>query len=325
MKFLLLAIITTIALGGKKGIEPRFIAVYFGDGTHYDGLSQSEFDGFEFYKYSGMQTFRYEEEQKLMGNPNFLTGLYGELPEKMMFGSNNRLKKRFPPAHRYGSVFLLSKGLIMWQAPENGSNSLLGDMVSKESATARKLYKKMLKGKAKVKPAKKPATLKKSKYGELEASKGSKLDKNYAKMLGQSVPAGIQVIDDNGKSYSLNELTAKGDVVLVFFHMNDIPLRKKYLVLDDGATKDIPVKINHKPMDTATFEANSSETMLSDGEGAKSAFGAMSKMAMGQVKREISNFEDNLLEGDKNLLPRDAVALYKNCTAGLRYVTEYLK
>ena len=98
----------------------KVIAIHFGNPEYEDALVKEDYPGFEFYHTDG-STYHYGQDQKLIGNPNYLCGFYGDIPEKMGFSSNYTTEKSgfvYGP-FRYGVVYVVGKnGIIAAQTSE---------------------------------------------------------------------------------------------------------------------------------------------------------------------------------------------------------------
>ncbi|MDA3818246.1 MAG: hypothetical protein PF486_12765 [Prolixibacteraceae bacterium] len=203
--------------------EVQYIAVHFGDPANAEVIDKEAFSAIKFY-IAESELVAYSEEQKLIGNPTYLEGWYGSVPEKMGFCANYRgeysKSKGFPYAK--GVVFVLDKnGTVAYQLPPQRFNpdnySDLYDAIYNDiKSTARK----MSRGKeAKVLKEKKREYIKSSPVGELETTKGADIDKKGEGITGWPVPA-IDLKDENGNAVNLKDITDGKVTVLVFYTLN---------------------------------------------------------------------------------------------------------
>ncbi|MCF8225439.1 MAG: hypothetical protein K9J30_06140 [Bacteroidales bacterium] len=219
---LALGMLVAFNLVAADDVEVQYIAIHFGDPANAEVLNQGEFPAFQFYNAEG-EVIGYTEDQKLIGNPNYLKGWYGEVPEKMGFSATYRgeLSKSEGFPYDKGAVYVLDKnGTVAYQLPpERFNEENYPDKYQAVYNDLRSTIRKMSRGKEeKVVKEKKREYVKSSPVGELEATKGSKTDKGDG-ILGWPVPS-LTLTDGDGNSVKLDEL-AKGKVtVLVFYTMN---------------------------------------------------------------------------------------------------------
>lgn len=209
--------------------EVQYVAVHFGDPAYADVLDRSEFPEFSFYTVPG-DAFGYSEAQKMFGKTTYLTGWYGEVPEKMGFCANYRgeykNKSSFP--HAIGTAYIIDqKGTIAYQLPpEKFYGAGWADKRDGIRHEMSRELRRAKKGKeVKVLKEKKRDYLKETSYGELEETKGSDVDKNGEGLIEWPVPD-LKVTDDEGNEVSLKELTQGKATVLVFYTLNGVTWKK---------------------------------------------------------------------------------------------------
>lgn len=205
------------------------IAVHLGNPEYASVLIREEYPGFEFFTTDGT-CFLYEDQSSRFGNPNYLRGLYGEVPEKMGLSPN------YTGGTQVSHIFIIGANGIIANSTTaafydglTGFDDDYGGTASSDYSNSMKVLKKALgdvkKGKyAKALPESKRVYLKSTSIGELEPYRGAKLDKKNEGIAGWEVPD-VPVYDDEGKEHRLNELCKDKNVMLVFYSMNGI-LRK---------------------------------------------------------------------------------------------------
>ncbi len=204
----------------------KVIAIHFGNPEYEGALDKEDFPGFEFYRTDG-STYRYQQDQKLIGNPNYLPGYYGEIPEKMGFSANYTYEKGSFYSHPFekGIIYVIGKnGIIAARTSENSEFDEFAyntDGYYADYDVLRTSIKKLVKEKY-TKPAKKMVYIPKvTASGELEPYGKSKIDKASKGLVGWTVPE-ITVYDDAGEAHKLNELTADNDCVVIFYTMDGV-------------------------------------------------------------------------------------------------------
>lgn len=223
MKKLSLLLVLSITLGvlGLKAENDKvqFIAIHIGNVDNMSILDKTAFPDFTFYS-NGEALIAYSEAQKLMGNPKYLPGWYGAVPEKMGFSSNYRISKGGALPYAKGALFVIDpEGTIGYQT---GHDSRAG-LKMQEITSIVKKYKK---GKsAKKLKASKQKYLKESPMGELEKTKGADLDKDADGLVGWNVPD-LSIKDENGATTTLKELTDGKISVVIFFTLNGAHWKK---------------------------------------------------------------------------------------------------
>ncbi|MFC2089834.1 hypothetical protein ACFLT1_03585 [Bacteroidota bacterium] len=228
-RFILTAFLSMILslnlLSGQDG-DVQYIAIHFGDPANAEVIDQSAFPSFSFYVAPG-EAIGYTEAQKLIGNPTYLKGWYGEVPEKMGFCANYRgeMTKATGFPYRLGSVYILDKnGVVAYQLPPKYIYPEDMDGYSAVSNDIKGTIKKMAKGKE-MKAAKKQEYIKTSSIGELESTKGSKIDTKGEGILGWNVPA-LTLKDMDGNEVKLDELAKGKATVLVVYTLNGVTWKK---------------------------------------------------------------------------------------------------
>ncbi|MCF8363916.1 MAG: hypothetical protein K9G70_14975 [Prolixibacteraceae bacterium] len=203
--------------------EVQYIAVHFGNPENAEVIDKDAFSAFDFYV-AECNLMAYTEEQKLIGNPTYLEGWYGNVPEKMGFSANYRgeysKSKGFPYAK--GAVFVLDKnGTVAYQLPPQRFNpDNYRDTYDAIYNDIKSTVRKMSRGKeAKILKEKKREYIKESQVGELETTKGADVDKKGEGITGWPVPA-IELKDENGNAVKLEDLADGKVTVLVFYTLN---------------------------------------------------------------------------------------------------------
>ncbi|MDZ7821032.1 MAG: hypothetical protein U5N26_04000 [Candidatus Marinimicrobia bacterium] len=233
-----LLFITVFFSGMLVAQEIEVIAVHFGNPEYAETLRQDDYPGFAFYTTDG-SSYYYIEDQKLIGNYNYLRGYYGEVPEKMCFAANYTDDKMRIP-HRTGAIFIV------------GANGVIAGQNTDLNRAVRKVKRGKYEDLAK---AKKRRYLKETPIGERAPYRKADINKKGVDwMVGWEVP-GITVYDEDWNSHSLNELTKDKNVVLVFYTMDGVQVKRG---AKDGTIKEeyYNDKIVH-PDDTAEEIAES--------------------------------------------------------------------
>ncbi len=218
----LLAIVFSVNINAENK-DVQLIAVHIGSHEHMSVLDKSAFPDFEFY-YNDAKLIWYSEQQKMMGNPKYLIGYYGEVPEKMGFCANYRgsLGKGYSFPYAQGAIYVIDKeGTIGYHLqPERFTKDYHRDTYYRIVSEIHGLVKKFKKGKnyKKLKDSKQKY-LKKSAIGELEQNKGASLDKKNEGLRGWQIPDLI-IKNEQVESKSLRKLTKGKITVLVFFSLN---------------------------------------------------------------------------------------------------------
>jgi len=276
----------------------KVIAVHFGNPEYEDALDRADFPGFEFYHTDG-STYYYTQVQKLLGNPNYLPGYYGEIPEKMGFSANNTTEKGgfTEGPYRHGVVYIVDKNGII--AGHTGEKSWFNENDYADNYYASYDYikghvKKLNKGKY-AKAAKKMNVIPKvTPSGELEPYGKSKIDKAGKGRIGWTVPA-VTVYDDAGEAHILNELTAGENCIVIFYTM-DAVLQKQGAVKDGAVQKEWyevkPVNMENEmieatqnPQDPKDLLKAFAKTM---GQSVTNSYG-LSTGSLNLVKRVLDN------------------------------------
>ncbi len=225
----ILLIVTVIFSGMLTAQEIDVIAVHFGNPEYAESLSKDAYPGFEFYTTDG-NSYYYIEDQKMIGNPDYLKGYYGEVPEKMCFAANYTSDKD-RAAYREGVIYIVgANGVIAAQTPPQldpyeSSDPELGKAV-------RKVKKGRYEDLAK---AKKRQYLKETSVGERAPYRKADINKKgIGWMVGWNVPE-ITVYDGDWNAHSLNALTKDKNVVLVFYTMDGVQVKRG---AKDGTIKE---------------------------------------------------------------------------------------
>ncbi len=264
LSVLLLLWIAIPLMAGSPG-DVQYIAVHFGNPEYSKALDQSQYPGISFYTATD-EVYQYVEKQKLMGNPTNMPGWYGKLPETMGFGPNSTPDRKGIP-HRRGTLLVVdATGTIYYQLPaysQGGDSHFMG---TKTAA------KKVGKGKkAKALKAKKCKTLKSTPVGQLQPTKGSKIDKKKTGLVGWKLPD-YQLLDNDGQTVSLADITKGKSTVLVFYTMNGGHMKR-------GDTKGKIVKEwDEEPM-TSLQTGEDIEQAVTTGVMPKNAAGFLLKTA----------------------------------------------
>lgn len=222
LSLLLVLTFTLCAISLKaENDKVQFIAIHIGNADNMTVLDKAAFPDFQFYS-NDETLISYTETQKMVGNPKYLMGWYGAVPEKMGFSSNYRgdLGKRYSLPYATGVLFVIDpEGTIGYQSQSNSRTNL-------ESQKITSIVKKYKKGKySKKLKAKKQSYIKESAIGELERTKGSDIDKDGNGLIGWDVPE-ITIKNENGESISLKELTDGKISIVVFFTLNGAHWKK---------------------------------------------------------------------------------------------------
>lgn len=220
LSLLIAFIICSFSLKASDG-EVQLIAVHIGNLDNMSVLDKTAFPDFEFYS-NDASLIKYSETQKMIGNPKYLMGWYGEIPEKMGFSANYRgeLGKGYSSPSAIGALYVIDpENTIGYQTkPNNRSNIDTREIIS--------LVKKYKKGKysSKLKVSKQQY-IKESAIGELEQTKGASIDKDGEGIVGWEVPD-ITIKNENGEAKSLKEIVNGKTTILVFFTLNGVHWKK---------------------------------------------------------------------------------------------------
>jgi hypothetical protein len=223
-----LLIISVLFAGLLFANDVTCIAVHLGNPEYASVLIREEYPGFQFYTTDG-SCFRYQDQSSRFGNPNYLGGLYGEVPEKMGLSPNYGYglpKIMIVGANGiiagHSTVISFYDALLGFDDDYGGTQS---SDYSKSMKAVTKALKDVQKGKyAKALPESKRVYLKSTPIGELEPYRGAKMDKKGDGIVGWEVPD-VSVYDDEGKEHKLNELCKDKNVMLVFYSMNGMLIK----------------------------------------------------------------------------------------------------
>ena len=301
-------------------VEVQYIAIHFGSPDHATVMDKTEFPEFQYYCATG-GAYSYSEEQKLIGNPKYLVGYYGEVPEKMGFCANYTTEKYFSPPYGYGAIYVIGQnGVISYQTPSNHFNEEYFNEVYTEVFNAIKSsVKKLKKGKL-TKPLseKKCNYLKKSAIGELETVKGSKIDKSTEGIVGWKVPE-ISIIDENGNNTTLKEITKNKISIVVFYTLNGVERKrgdKKGNIIDEW----IGQKLISTKEYTANIEKKFMEGEYENKEEAKKEFAkTMFKAAI------VGTLVGELFNSDEEMNDKKRVQAYTECVQRIKMVHDISK
>lgn len=285
----------------EGGSDVQFIAVHIGNIDNMSILDKTAFPDFEFYS-NDAELILYTEAQRIMGNPKYLTGFYGEVPEKMGFCANYTEKKYYGAPYLTGALYVIDPNNIIGYQSNPNYGSIDYEKI-------RKAVRRFKKGKyAKALKAKKQKYLKESPIGQREKTKGSDIDKDGNGLLGWNVPD-INLKDENGASIKLKNLTDGKITVLVFFTLNGAHYKKANAkgVIEkewDGITLKVPEN---------TFEKEFTEGEYADKSAAIKGFGkALLKTAAaskGGLFAEILLDKEELTDQGKMAAYTEAVEL----------------
>ncbi|MBW6458498.1 MAG: hypothetical protein K0B52_04965 [FCB group bacterium] len=212
------------------------IAVHLGNPEYASVVIREEYPGFRFYTTDG-SCFRYFDNSSRLGNPNFLSGLYGEVPEKMGLSPNYGFGlPKIMIVGANGIIAAHSTSHLFYDALLGFDDDYGGTQSSDYGKSMRaltKTFNDVKKGKyAKALPESKRVYLKSTPVGELEPYRGAKTDKKGDGLVGWEIPD-VPVYDDEGNEHRLNELCKDKNVMLVFYSMNG--MRMKNSSKQDGA------------------------------------------------------------------------------------------
>ncbi|MCF8359666.1 MAG: peroxiredoxin family protein [Prolixibacteraceae bacterium] len=306
--------ILTGTINAKDDVEVQYIAVHFGEPANAEILDKEDFPAFNFYQAKG-ELMAYTEDQKFIGNPTHLEGWYGEVPEKMGFCASYRgeykKSKGFP--YDKGAVYVLDKnGTVAYQLPPQRFNpDNYSDLYSAIYSDIKKTIRKMSRGKeAKILKENKREYIKESPVGELETTKGSKVDTRVKGIVGWPVPP-ISLNDCDGNKTDLSEIANGKVTVLVFYTLNGAKwLRgdnEGNIKSENVGEKLIPYK-KYLEQQNEEFEKKAAEGDL----------GAMFGMA---AKEKFSNVDAmNAIRKGIELSDKEKAAAYKKFVQHLEMV-----
>ena len=276
----------------------KVIAIHYGNPEYEDALEKADYPDFDFYHTDG-STYYYTQVQKLLGNPNYLPGNYGEIPEKMGFSANYAIEKGGFTSGPYsrGIIYIVDKNGII--AGKTSADARFNESNYSEDYYAnydvvKANLKKLSKGKY-AKAAKKMTYIpKETASGELEPYGKSKIDKANKGLIGWTVPE-ITIYDMDGEAHKLNELTAGENCVVIFYSM-DAVLQKQGDVKDGHVIKEWyevkPVNME-KEMLEATQNPKDPKDLLKAfaktvGESVSNSYG-LSTGSLNLVKKVLEN------------------------------------
>lgn len=303
MKRVAMVAVAVLAIFGSSlfATEIDVIAVHLGNPEYASVLIKEEYPGFQFYTTDG-SCFLYEDQSSKFGNPNYLRGLYGELPEKMGLSPN------YTGGSRVSHIFVIGANGIIANATSaafydglTGFDDDYGGTASSDYSNSMKALKKALgdvkKGKyAKALPESKLVYLKSTPIGELEPYRGAKMDKKGDGLVGWEVPD-VSVYDATGEEHRLNELCKDKNVMLVFYSMNGV-LQKT------GSKQDGSVIEKEEYGNKLKRPEKTRDQMLQEAEGLAKIFQASAKRSalaprLGDYGKAVAVLEvaKSLLEG----------------------------
>lgn len=227
--FLLLAgVLFSIHLQAAGDVEVQYVAIHYGNAVS-DVINEASFPAFTFYNAVGEVT-GYTEKQKIIGNPTYLSGWYGAVPEKMAFSANYRgeysKSEGFP--YEKGAIYVLDKnGTVAYQLPPEKFNDVnYRDKYDAVFSDIKNAIRKLSRGKEeKVVKENKRKYIKSSPVGEREAVKGSKTDNKVDGIVGWPVPD-LTLTDGGGNSVQLQQLAEGKVTVLVFYSLNGVTWKR---------------------------------------------------------------------------------------------------
>lgn len=305
-----------------KGQEVKLIGIHLGNPENFKALDQSEFPNFEFYT-NDAKLIRYSEEQKLIGLPANLVGWYGEVPEKFGFCANYTIEKGkgYSGSYQQGVLYVVDQaGTVAYQIQPDKINHNEVDMVYPgiQSSIA-SLVKKCKKGKlAKPLKAAKQSYIKSSGVAELEASKGSKIDKSGAGITGWTLPD-LSLKNADGESLSLKDLTKDQIAVVVFFTLNGT-----HYVKGDADGNIVKEWDGQQLISPSAYAGKVEDKVMNADVSTKAE--AKKQFAKTMMKEAVASSNASLLklvvlDGDE-IDDRNKVDYYKNNTQHLTMVEE---
>ncbi|NOZ45739.1 MAG: hypothetical protein GXO79_03055 [Chlorobi bacterium] len=289
--------------------EVQYIAIHFGNPDMATVIDKTEFPAFNYYVADG-NVYSYYERVKMMKNPKFLKGYYGEVPEKMGFGANAVAEKNKLFPYENGCIYVVDpNGVIYYQLDNAGSyvktNSNYPDAYDKVYNELKSAVKNLRKGKV-AKVAKKQEYLKSTPIGELAPFK-DKIDKSQEGIKGWNIPD-LKIKTAEGTETTLADVCKGKTTVLVFYSLNGI---KRKIVQNDGTIKEIE---GEKLINTKTYAGNAEEKIM-NAATPKDFFKQSAKMAT--TGTTIGNF----INSEEELDDAKKAALYKEKTELLRLVS----
>lgn len=213
--FILAVLMLSVSALYAQKSQVKFIGIHIGNEDNMSVLDKSAFPDFEFYS-NNAELKSYSEAQKMVGNPKYLMGFYGEVPETMGFCANYRgdLGKRYSLPYATGALFVIdAEGTIGYQSKPNSRSEMEYQQITH-------LVKRFKKGKnAKKLKSSKQKYIKESPVGELEKTKGADYDKNSEGLVGWDIPE-ISLKNEQGEETTLSQITEGQVCVVVFFTLN---------------------------------------------------------------------------------------------------------
>lgn len=288
----------------------QFIGLHFGSKQMAEALSKEDFPDFSFY-YSTSEAYSYYEPVKMLKNPEFLKGKYGEVPEKLGFTANYVEEKNKLNPFPYGSLYVIDKeGVIAYQI-DNGESHYQPNSQDMDTESAiwdqvRKNVKNLAKGKL-AKKSKKQEYLKKSPVGELEAFRGAKIDKKQEGIEGFEVPY-IMLENNENKLVSLKDLCKGKVTVLVVFSLNGY---KQKVVDREGTLRVYEPQMLLSPREYSKQSQANSETTKKAGD------------VLAEAGKELigTHMQNNSSPGQ--LTKKQRLELYHNHTALLGLMQKF--
>jgi hypothetical protein len=303
----------------------QLIGIQIGNLDNMSIFEKAAFPEFDFY-YNDAKLMGYSEEQKMIGNSTNLMGWYGEVPEKMGFCANYRGSYSKGNSFPYirGVVYVVDQeGTVAYQLqPMRFTKNHQADTYYKIQNDIVGLVKKLKKGKTcKKLKARKQAYIKKSAVGEIEKSKGAKIDKKGVGITGWDLPD-INVKSENGESMSLKELTKDKINIIVFFTLNGVHWMnantKGKIIKEWDGDKLIAPSAYSGNLEKKVMDGEYEDKKEAKKAFAKTMFKSMVATSDNAIAKIIINNKEELAEVDK-------VKAYGGAVINLKMVQEISK
>jgi hypothetical protein len=303
----------------------QLIGIQIGNPDNMSIFDKAAFPEFDFY-YNDAKLIGYSEDQKIIGNSTNLMGWYGEVPEKMGFSANHRGSYGKGNSFPYirGVVYVVDQeGIVAYQLqPMHFTKDHHADIYYKIQNDIVGLVKRFKKGKTSKKlKARKQVYIKKSASGEIEKSKGAKIDKNGTGITGWDVPD-INVKTENGESKSLKELTKDKISVIVFFTLNGAHWmkanRKGKITKEWDGDKLIAPSTYAGNLEKKVMDGEYEDKKQAKKAFAKTMFKSMVATSDNAIAKIIVNNKEELDEADK-------VKAYGGAVTNLKMIQEISK
>jgi hypothetical protein len=317
-----LLMLFSLKVSAGDDLKVQFIAVHFGDASYNEVLDKSEFPNFDFYTADGKVT-GYTESKKPIGNPEYLMGWYGKVPEKMGFSANYRgsYKKYYGFPYVGGVVYVIDRnGTITYQSPPEGIDPDKMDQYHAIRNAVNKEIRRARKGKeGKILKERKREYLKQAPVGELEPRKGCDVDKDGEGLIEWPVPD-IKVKNAKGEEKGLLELTKGKATVLVMYTLNGVTWKK-----GNNKGKIKAEWKGSKLLNPDQYAKKSEKEFEKDADEDKGGFGNAMKFMGKEAAKSVSNRNSvvDIWSAEGDLPSQKKMSAYQYFLNSLKFVDKH--